>query len=199
MADSKLTDLPEVTTIADNDVLYLANVTLNQSNKITYANLINTKFVALNTEFEAVSASVDTLNSQFPNIRNEVLAQTAREGFFTMGGAVLNNTNFSSSAVFVSTFSFVPYGPNGTDVAANVLSATLPSQFSPGDILTPSYLGTATHPHLSGVELAAVPLSGNALTLIVKNNTGNLLQLSGGGLGVDDDTLYFKVDYQRST
>ena len=194
MADSKLTDLPEVTTIADNDVLYLANVTLNQSNKITYANLINTKFAALNTEFEAVSASVDTLNSQFPAIRNEVLAQTAREGFFTMGGAVLNNTNFSSSAVFVSTFSFSP-----DDNASNVLSATLPATFNVGDILTPSYLGTATHPHLSGVELAAVPLSGNALTLIVKNNTGNLLQLSGGGLGVNDDTLYFKVDYQRST
>ena len=83
--------------------------------------------------------------------------------------------------------------------SANVLSATLPGQFGPGDILTPSYLGTATHPHLSGVELAAVPLSANALTLIVKNNTGNLLQLSGGGLGVDQDTLYFKVDYNRST
>ena len=111
--------------------MYLANVSLNQSNKITYANLINNKFVVLNTAFEAVSASVDTLNSQFPAIRNEVLAQTAREGFFTMGGAVLNNTNFSSSAVFVSTFSFSP-----DDNASNVLSATLPSTFNVGDILT---------------------------------------------------------------
>ena len=45
--------------------------------------------------------------------------------------------------------------------------------------------------------MTAVPLSSNALTLIVKNNTGKTLQLSGDGAGTD--TLYFKVDYNRST
>jgi len=194
MADSKLTDLPASTTLINDDVLYVADVTLNQSKKITYGNLINVKHTQLKSDFDTASALLDSVNSSLGPIRAEVVSQTAREGFFTMGGAVLNNTNFSSSAVFVSTFSFSP-----DNNASNVLSATLPATFNVGDILTPSYLGTATHPHLSGVELAAVPLSGNALTLIVKNNTGNLLQLSGGGLGVDNDTLYFKVDYQRST
>lgn len=198
MADSKLTDLPASTTLINDDVLYVADVTLNQSKKITYGDLINVKHTQLKSDFDTASALLDSVNSLLGPIAAEVVAQTAREGFFTMGGAVLNNTNFSSSAVFTSTFSFVPYLAD-QDTSANVLSATLPASFGVGDILTPSYLGTATHPHLSGVELAAVPLSANALTLIVKNNTGNLLQLSGGGLGVDNDTLYFKVDYQRSS
>ena len=196
MADSKLTDLPASTTLINDDVLYVADVTLNQSKKITYGDLINVKHTQLKSDFDTASALLDNVNSSFGPIRAEVVAQTAREGFFTMNGAVLNNTNFSSSAVFTSTFSFVPYLAD-QDTSANVLSATLPSQFGPGDILTPSYLGHGDYLHLSGVELAAVPLSANALTLIVKNNTGNTLQLSGDGAGTD--TLYFKVDYNRST
>lgn len=185
MADSKLTDLPEVTTIADNDVLYLANVSLNQSNKITYANLINTKFVAINTAFEAVSASVDTLNSQFPNIRNEVLAQTAREGFFTVN---FGNSNLANGSQILTTFSFCP-----DNNASNVLSATLPATFNVGDILTPALTLAGGS---SGLQVFATPLSANAVTLTIRNNTGSVQHLSGNNV---TPALYFKVDYNRST
>lgn len=52
MADSRLTDLNAVTTLNDNDVVYVVDVSENTSNKITYGDLINTKFNELSTSFE---------------------------------------------------------------------------------------------------------------------------------------------------
>lgn len=51
MADTRLTDLPTVTTLNDSDVLYIVDTSENTSNKITYGDLINTKFNELSTSF----------------------------------------------------------------------------------------------------------------------------------------------------
>ncbi len=67
MADSKLTDLPEmsVSTLNNDDVLYIASNSLKASNKITYANLINTKFVSLSSKHDTLQVNFDSLQSNF--------------------------------------------------------------------------------------------------------------------------------------
>lgn len=51
MGDSRLTDLPSKDSLANNDVLYVVDVNGDSSNKITYGDLINTKFDQLSSNF----------------------------------------------------------------------------------------------------------------------------------------------------
>jgi hypothetical protein len=67
MADSRLTDLPNLTTPNSDDVLYIVNVTQDSSNKITYANLVT------NT-IDSLSAYLDTI--KIPSI-NDILTDVA--------------------------------------------------------------------------------------------------------------------------
>jgi len=61
MANKKLTDLNSITTLSNDDVLYIVDPLTNTSNKITYGNLINTKFNSLSTDFSTTTDSISTL------------------------------------------------------------------------------------------------------------------------------------------
>jgi|TARA_R100000482_G_scaffold106565_1_gene49061 hypothetical protein len=63
MANKKLTDLGSITTLSDDDVLYIVDPDLNASLQVTYGDLINTKFKSLSTNFLTVSAGLGTLSN----------------------------------------------------------------------------------------------------------------------------------------
>lgn len=61
MSNKRLTDLNSITTLTNDDLLYIVDPTFNSSNKITFADLIKTDFNHLSTQFNTVSAEVDVL------------------------------------------------------------------------------------------------------------------------------------------
>ncbi len=180
MADSKLSDLPAITQLANDDVLYVADVSQNASNKITYGNLINTKFTTLETNFDTVSALARTNESQLGPIRTEVITQTGREGFFNLS---MDPITVTTSTAFRTAFSF----------AYETVSSTCPSEFELGDILTPTFTNIGG---LSSLHVYAAPISSMSIQLTIVNNgtAAQTLTSSGGG-----KNLYVKVDYNRAT
>ena len=103
MADSKLTDLPEmsVTSLNNDDVLYIAKTSDPvASNKITYANLINTKFNNL-------SAKHDTLDVNFNGLQTDFDEKMIE--FNTL------NDSITSYEVPISGFDLVSYNNAGTN------------------------------------------------------------------------------------
>jgi len=57
MADSRLTDLPNLTTPNSDDVLYIVDVTRDSSNKITYANLVTNTIKSLSAYLYSIDIS----------------------------------------------------------------------------------------------------------------------------------------------
>ena len=54
MADSRLTDLPNLTTPNSDDVLYIVDVTRDSSNKITYQNLVTNTIDSLSAYLDSI-------------------------------------------------------------------------------------------------------------------------------------------------
>ena len=57
MADSRLTDLPNLTTPNSDDVLYIVDVSQDSSNKITYANLVGNTISSLSAYLYGIDIS----------------------------------------------------------------------------------------------------------------------------------------------
>ena len=90
MADSRLTDLPNLTNPSGDDVLYIVDVNRDSSNKITYSNLVT------NT-IDSLSAYLDGLD--IPSI-NDIITDVASISAELPGFALqtsLNNTNTNLS------------------------------------------------------------------------------------------------------
>tara|TARA_R110002074_G_scaffold238480_2_gene410382 strand:+ start:5581 stop:5976 length:396 start_codon:yes stop_codon:yes gene_type:complete len=58
MADTKVSDLPAITTLSNDDILYIGDVSASTSNKITYENLVG-------SDINQISADLSSLSSQF--------------------------------------------------------------------------------------------------------------------------------------
>ena len=86
MADSRLTDLPNLTNPSGDDVLYIVDVNRDSSNKITYSNLVT------NT-IDSLSAYLDGLDIPSINdIITDVASISAELPEFALQTS-LNNTN----------------------------------------------------------------------------------------------------------
>lgn len=81
MSNKRLTDLNSITTLTNDDLLYIVDPTFNSSNKITFADLIKTDFNHLSTQFNTVSAEVEVLvGSTSVGLRTDIDALSATFG-----------------------------------------------------------------------------------------------------------------------
>ena len=89
MSNKRLTDLNSITTLSNDDLLYIVDPSFNTSNKITFGDLIKTEFTSLSTQFLTVSAEVDVLvGSTTTALATDIAALSA-----TFGTSLYPNTN----------------------------------------------------------------------------------------------------------
>lgn len=102
MADTKVSDLPAITTLNNNDILYIGDVSASTSNKITYANLR----APIDNSIAAIDATVDSLSTAVVNLSSEWETYT-----FDIAAYVTNTTVISSDLIGLSAGI---YGPGDT-------------------------------------------------------------------------------------
>jgi hypothetical protein len=88
MADSRLTDLPNLTTPNSNDVLYIVDVTRDSSNKITYANLVTNTIDSLSAYLDSID--IPSINGLVTDVATLSVTQLTKAN-----QADLNATNNS--------------------------------------------------------------------------------------------------------
>jgi hypothetical protein len=93
MADTKVSDLPAITTLNNNDILYIGDVSASTSNKITYANLR----APIDNSIAAIDATVDSLSTDVVNLSSEWETYT-----FDIAAYVTNTTILSSNVTDLS-------------------------------------------------------------------------------------------------
>ena len=150
MADSKLTDLPEITTLSNDDVLYVADISLNASNKITYGNLINDKFNILSNSYALTADQVASNTIDIINLRDDVDTINLQTSSFSvnLSGFILsNNDRFTSS---------FPVDVN----------------LDTGDILVSSL-----DQDLSGLQIQTAPVSSSFVRFDAINTTGSTINI----------------------
>ena len=168
MADSKLTDLPEITTLSNDDVLYVADISLNASNKITYGNFINDKFNALNNSYILTAPQITVNTNNIATLRSDVDTINNQTTGFKVDLDAFNVTNGNR---FTSSF----------DINTNL-------GVSNGDILIPS-LDVAGG--LSGLQIQTAPVSGSHVRFDAINTTGSTLNITPSAV------LFVKVFYDN--
>ena len=94
MADTKVSDLTQITVAGNNDILYIVNETAGTSNKITFQNLLGgvnsnittltndvntytTTVLELSAEFTAVNLDIGPLESDFLELSGDVYSLSA--------------------------------------------------------------------------------------------------------------------------
>ena len=88
MADSRLTDLPNLTTPNSDDVLYIVDVTRDSSNKITYANLVTNTINSLSAYLNSID--IPSINGLVTDVATLSVTQLTKAN-----QADLNATNNS--------------------------------------------------------------------------------------------------------
>ncbi len=186
MADSKLTDLPTITTLDNDDVLYIVDTINNTSNKITYANLINTRFNSLSTRVDTISGDLDTLETSF------AITQSRTDTLFN------NTTSFSLS------FDEVTVANNSRFISAFNLGNTQPGlenyNITPGDVIIPAV--NLPNGGLSGLQVQMEPVSANEIRLDIINTTGGSLTIPSSAVyddALDGFKIFVKVFYNDIT
>ncbi len=168
MADSRLTDLPEATTLDNDDVLYVADISLNASNKITYGNLINDKFTTLNNSYALTAAQVSVNTSNINVLQDDVSTIIGETTSFKVD---LDAFNVTDGNRFTSSF----------NINSNL-------RIGIGDILTPS-LDIAGG--LSGLQVQIAPVSASHVRFDAINTTGSTLNITPSAV------LFVKVFYDN--
>lgn len=184
MADSKLTDLPPITNLNDNDVLYIVDSFNNTSNRITYSNLINTRFNTLSTRVDTISSELDTLESNYSITRQRT------------------DTLFNNTTSFSLSFDEVTVGNNSRFISAFNLGNTNLGNYNirPGDILLPAI--NIPNGGLSGLQVQMEPVSANELRLDIINTTGGSLTVPSSAVydnALDGFKIFVKVFYNDIT
>ena len=123
MANRRLTDLDTTTTISNDDLLYIVDPILNQSQKITYENLVGSSVTTIIGDVATLSAEVNLL-SGFGGVQN------SRGGLYTF--AIPNIINLSAA------FGTTPVGfrEGYTYVDGDVFPVTTALTFLSADALT---------------------------------------------------------------
>lgn len=155
MADSKLTDLPEITTLSNDDVLYVADISLNASNKITYGNLINDKFNALNNSYTLTAVQITTNTNNIATLRSDVdtlINSSTGVSVDLDAFAIADGSRFTSSF----------------DVSENL-------GISNGDVLISSLDIVGG---LSGLQIQVAPVSSSHVRFDAINTTGGSLTVT---------------------
>ena len=99
MADSRLTDLPNLTTPNSDDVLYIVNVTQDSSNKITYANLVTNTIDSLSAYLDSIN--IPSINGLFTDVANLSVTQLTKANQTDLNTTNTNlNTLESNVAVY---------------------------------------------------------------------------------------------------
>ena len=102
MADSRLTDLPNLTNPSKEDVLYIVDVTKDSSNKITYGNLVTNTIGSLSAYLEAINipnifniiTDVATINTQLPFFALQTELNSTNTNVNTVSSSVLTYSGF---------------------------------------------------------------------------------------------------------
>lgn len=102
MADSRLTDLPNLTNPSDDDVLYIVDVTRDSSNKITYSNLVTNTIDSLSGYLDALDipsinniiTDVATINTQLPFFALQTDLNSTNTNVNTVSSSVLTYSGF---------------------------------------------------------------------------------------------------------
>ena len=76
MADSRLTDLPNLTTPNSDDVLYIVDVSQDSSNKITYANLVTNTIDSLSGYLDSIN--IPSINGLITDVANLSVTQLTK-------------------------------------------------------------------------------------------------------------------------
>tara|TARA_B100001093_G_scaffold398_1_gene487 strand:+ start:2304 stop:3326 length:1023 start_codon:yes stop_codon:yes gene_type:complete len=176
MADSRLTDLPNLTNPSKEDVLYIVDVTKDSSNQITYGNLVTNTIGSLSAYLEAINipnifniiTDVATINTQLP--------------FFALQTS-LNSTNTNVNTVSSSVLTYSGF------ITQNTLDITALSGYIDGKASLVSFNDLNTEvDELSATVLthatqAAVNDKANQTDLDISNTKINTI--SGDVLGID--------------
>lgn len=196
MADSKLTDLPEmpVTSLNNDDVLYIAKTSEPvASNKITYANLINTKFNNLSARHDTLDVNFNALQTDF----DEKMVE-----FNSL------NDSITSYEVHLSGFDLASYTNAGTNQRFTT-AFFMPSSYNirEGDILIPTIRlsggeETTGMAGISGLTCHANALSGDCDSVFGRglvqfealNFTGTHMQIADPR--PDFPKLFIKIFYR---
>lgn len=194
MADSRLTDLPNLTNPSKDDVLYIVDVTRDSSNKITYANLVT------NT-IDSLSAYLDGLD--IPSINNIItdVASISADlpDFALQTGLNATNTNLSDLQGTVTTYGgFIT--KNTQDVTA--LSGYIDDAGSAVKVFNnETNINTISASNLtkasqSDVDLKATQAGVDGLTTRVNTNSANIISLTDniGTINTDADALEVNVN-----
>tara|TARA_R110000772_G_scaffold80942_1_gene172318 strand:+ start:1131 stop:2153 length:1023 start_codon:yes stop_codon:yes gene_type:complete len=149
MADSRLTDLPNLTNPRDDDVLYIVDVTRDSSNKITYSNLVtntidslsayltdlklpdinqiitNVNTISGNQDDFALQTGLNSTNTNLVNLQGTVA---------TYGGFIDNNiTDITALSSYIDgKSSLVNF--NALDTRVNTLSDTVLTHATQADV-----------------------------------------------------------------
>ena len=149
MADSRLTDLPNLTNPSDDDVLYIVDVTRDSSNKITYSNLVtntidslsayltdlklpdinqiitNVNTISGNQDDFALQTGLNSTNTNLVNLQGTVA---------TYGGFIDNNiTDITALSSYIDgKSSLVNF--NALDTRVNTLSDTVLTHATQADV-----------------------------------------------------------------
>lgn len=174
MPDSRLTDLPSITLIDNDDVLYVADTSLNASNKITYSDLINNKFTTARNDIDALIVK----SNEFDPIRTEVLNITSTNFQFKIP---FDTTTVTTATNFVTSF----------ELNNNITSA-FPVSIEYGDFVDATFTNTGG---LSGLQTLAYAFSTNALELYIINNSTSTKTLTSDG---STKNLVFRVEKKIS-
>ena len=176
MADSRLTDLPNLTNPSDDDVLYIVDVTRDSSNKITYANLVT------NT-IDSLSAYLTDL--KIPDI-NKIITKVNtisgnQDDFALQTGLNSTNTNLVNLQGTVATYGgFIDN--NITDITA--LSSYIDGKGS-SDKVNNNQTNIDTVSASNMLKASQSDLNTNTTAIATKANQTDLNTVSASNLNID--------------
>jgi len=122
MGDTKVSDLPEITTLADNDILYISVIgTGSTSNKITYNNFktplynlvgeVQTNINSLSARFDTI---VSELESQQVDYTQEILDLTTSNLFLSSTLESVSGVAYQQRDTIDEIYDYFSYGFSGS-------------------------------------------------------------------------------------
>ena len=176
MADSRLTDLPNLTTPNSDDVLYIVDVSQDSSNKITYANLVSNTIDSLSTYIQSIDLpSVNGILTDVAILSATQLTKANQEDLETTD----NNLNILQSNVLVYAGQITKNAGNIVALSGYIDGKALASDLIPieNDIATLS-ASVLTKASQAEVDLKADQNDVILLTSLTNTTSANVVNLN---------------------
>tara|TARA_R110002153_G_scaffold53177_2_gene148507 strand:- start:47385 stop:48368 length:984 start_codon:yes stop_codon:yes gene_type:complete len=176
MADSRLTDLPNLTNPSDDDVLYIVDVTRDSSNKITYSNLVTNTIDSLSAYL--TDLKLPDINQIITNV-NTISGN--QDDFALQTGLNSTNTNLVNLQGTVATYGgFIDN--NITDITA--LSSYIDGKGS-SDKVNNNQTNIDTVSASNMLKASQSDLNNNTTAIATKANQTDLNTVSASNLNID--------------